>query len=1004
MPGHRGAESTVAAVFVLLAFFLIGPFASDSLGVVGSRLEAAAGPTTSGPSSADDTDGTDGTDENDNTDENGQSQGDATQPQSARPADTAELPKREKFKLEEIFPKESIFGPSAAQLEVSPDGRYAAYLYRPYDERRHGSDIWLIDYEQRSLKRLTSVSVMAQFQESSRQVQHDRVKKAKALIKKQRASAPPGGKKGDKEQVEQSQEQGTEQDEDNQDEDKQDEDKQEEQLEQQEEGQDETKQDETDEQSDQIERDRYGFWRIEDSLETRQLRGDWVDAKDAKETKAPRYSGVSAFTWHPSLPRMLMVSRSDLYEMDIESGQLQRLTKTQGGLSQVAYLPDGSGYTYLEGGRVYRVRFNSHLLEQISPALGSSESIVNYRLSPDGKRLVLTTSQGDGPMSSDRKVTLIRYRQRFADVQEVSRTVSDDKRKERQLKVFLYDFDSALDESAAAAVVFEQKQVDPRDYLSSPSWAPDSQRIAVATYQQASDQFDVRIIDCPYPEVPAETPDEGTAAEQENEGAEKGDEDGTDSSGNEASASELADTGSGQPDDDSEAGSDKAESAEASRKPKFEVQLVYRFLHYGGPNTPRMVQPQFAWDKRYVVLLTEQSGYRHLHLLDCLYHSLQQVTSGPYEVYPIDISKDGQRVFVTTTEEDPARRRIRVIDLKSGQSHRLGATEGSYSSVAVSDDGNRAVANFVTFGERTELVAIDRQAEVEMAVLTDSHPPEAVRLTQDIPTRFDYPNRHGHQIEGWLFHPPGWQASDQRPLLIYVYGGPLGDRKMVTDGAYSNDGYFFARYMADHHGYVTAVIDPRGMSGYGGLFERSNFDQVGKPQVEDLVDGAKFLIASHGVDPKRVAIHGWSFGGFQTQMCLYTAPETFAVGIAGAGPTEWENYNAWYTSGTIGPSQVGKGELKKFSLVPLAKNLQGKLLLVHGVEDSNVLYQDTVAVYRALLEAGKETLVELFIDPTGGHGLGGDVKTLNRYRKYEAFLLQHLGRAAEIEPLAEETP
>jgi dipeptidyl-peptidase-4 len=152
----------------------------------------------------------------------------------------------------------------------------------------------------------------------------------------------------------------------------------------------------------------------------------------------------------------------------------------------------------------------------------------------------------------------------------------------------------------------------------------------------------------------------------------------------------------------------------------------------------------------------------------------------------------------------------------------------------------------------------------------------------------------------------------------------------------------------------------------------------------------RYLIEHHNVDPHRVAIHGWSFGGFQTQMCLYTEPEVFKCGIAGAGPTEWENYNSWYSTGTIGESRAGKTDLAKYSLLPLAKGLKGKLLLVHGMEDSNVLYQDTVRVYAELLDAGKETLVELFLDPTGGHGLGGHVKTLNRYRKYEEFLLRCL--------------
>ena len=152
----------------------------------------------------------------------------------------------------------------------------------------------------------------------------------------------------------------------------------------------------------------------------------------------------------------------------------------------------------------------------------------------------------------------------------------------------------------------------------------------------------------------------------------------------------------------------------------------------------------------------------------------------------------------------------------------------------------------------------------------------------------------------------------------------------MTEGNYQADSYFFARYMAERHGYVTCTIDPRGMSGYGGTFEKANFERVGKPQVEDLVDGVKYLVANLGVDPKRVGIHGWSFGGFQTQMCLYTEPDVFAVGIAGAGPTEWENYNAWYSTGTIGSSRTGQPDLGKFSLLPLAKNLKGKLLLVHG--------------------------------------------------------------------------
>ncbi|MER3466361.1 MAG: hypothetical protein C4340_04280 [Armatimonadota bacterium] len=159
--------------------------------------------------------------------------------------------------------------------------------------------------------------------------------------------------------------------------------------------------------------------------------------------------------------------------------------------------------------------------------------------------------------------------------------------------------------------------------------------------------------------------------------------------------------------------------------------------------------------------------------------------------------------------------------------------------------------------------------------------------------------------------------------------------------------------------------------------------------MEDLVDGVKHLVAQGGIDETKVGVYGWSFGGFQTQMCMYTAPETFTLGIAGAGPTEWQNYNNWYVGGAIGDAK-GKGEtLDKFSLTKLVDKLKSPLLLVHGMEDTNVLFQDTIHVYQALLKAGKGPLVELVVDPTGGHGLGGDINRIQQYRIYEAFILKH---------------
>lgn len=818
---------------------------------------------------------------------------------SSKTEDKSGSEKQEKAKeltLENLFPEKSMFGPSASSTAFSADGRLAAYLYRPRNERRHGSDIWLYDFETKTNQRLTNVVMLAEFEESARKVKDDRLEKAK----KKASSKKSDGKD----------------DEDN----KEDENTGE--------GQDKQKKTESKELSDK-------------EIRERVLN---VSDKDADDEKAPRYSGVSSFTWHPEGHSMLLSIGGDVYQIkNVLEPELERLTQTKERESCIRYLPDGSGYTYVADDVVRKVVFGNHLVEQINPSLGSGLEMSSYSLSPNGERLVIT---GRSPRpSAGRTVDYIRYRDRFAQASSVSRTVSDDKTQPQDVAVFLYDLTKSGIEEAEPIEVFRTKIDDPRDVISSPNWSPDSSRITFCFFDQTKDE--VQILESIFPE-----------AKQ----------------------------------DDGEKKDDKETDKSALKKDQAAT-VVYQFQHFGGPNTPRMVDPEYVWDSRQIVFVSEQSGFRHVHLLDPLYQSVKQLTSGRYEVYPKSLSKDHRRLFVTATKDSSAREMVYSINLKNGRLDRLSKLDGTYSSVAVSNDGKRLLANHVTYGETSRLIRQDKDGNVES--LTDPHSETAKHFTQSVPEFFEYKNRHGHIIKGMVHKPSNWKKTQKHPLLIYVYGGPLGTRKSVVDGSYSSSAYFFNLYMAQKHGYVTVVIDPRGQSGYGGVFEKANYKQVGKPQVEDLVDGVKYLTKAMNIDSKRVGIFGWSFGGFQTQMCLYTAPEVFQVGMAGAGPTEWENYNSWYATGTIGPSGTDKPEQKKYSLLPLAKNLKGKLLLVHGMEDTNVLFQDTVKVYRELLKAGKEVNVELFLDPTGGHGLGGDVKRVNRYRKYEDFLLRTLGKGLE---------
>jgi len=842
--------------------------------------------------------------------------------------DANETTKKE-LQLKDLIPDKSPFGPAASDMAFSHDGRYAAYLYRPYKERRHGSDLYLFDVETAEARRITMASVMAAFQKNTRDVVEDRKKKARTGAGKSDPNTPsrdPDNTKADANDTA-----GKSPDSNDTGGDKQD--------------------------------------RKDADDEQRKLkeRGDWVTDKDADDEKAPRYAGIDSLTWSPVDEELLFLSEGDVYRYKVADGSISRLTHTRDRETSIEWLPDGKGFVFRRSRALMRVLFGNDVERQLDPAFPNGGELSHYSLSPDGARIAFLTRKEvkSGPAS---KVEIADYEGRLMKAKEVERHVSDDPLPEHELRVYIYQLSDTADEQDRLTGVFLGNSRMPSDEIKAPIWSPDSRRMAFLVYEQ--DPELIRIYETrldPAPQAPP-SPD--------NEGKDN--------------ATKDADTAS-----------DKRPEPSKARE-------IYRFLHTGGPNTPRLMQMYYLADNHRIVYLSEQSGFRHLHLLDPLYESTRPLTQGPFEVYPIDITKDHKWIFVRATKETPSQIDVYRVHPETGEMTRLTQAAGVHTEPAVSPDGTKVLTNLAAYATLRELVYIDGDKQTTK-VLTDSHPDAAREFAKHSPEFFDYTNRHGHRIYGMGFKPDNWQPADKRPCVIYFYGGPLGTQKQVTQAAYGESVYAFPWYMAQKHGYAAVTIDPRGNSGYAGVFEKANFEQVGRPQVEDLVDGVKFLTANWGVDPNRVAIHGWSFGGFQTQMCMYTEPNVFAAGIAGAGPTEWENYNSWYTRHAIGRSEPGEATLKKFSLLPLARNLKGHLLLVHGVSDSNVLYQDTVKVYRELLKAGKETLVELFLDPTGGHGLGGDVNKLARYRKYEQFLLRTIGRyepsaTVEIKPAEQDKP
>jgi Dipeptidyl aminopeptidases/acylaminoacyl-peptidases len=642
------------------------------------------------------------------------------------------------------------------------------------------------------------------------------------------------------------------------------------------------------------------------------------------------YAGISEFSWANTKDELLFTYRGDIYRLDLSDLDKEkektpaplRLTRTREGENDIRYTPDDSGFTFARNNNVYRVRFDSPIVEQLNPELPRGMQMQGYVLSPDGTKLVIFSGRRSG---QPRQISYLTFRERFAEAKTTAREVGDDPVKTESY-VFAYDLsdEDPLKKPNADGKpweVFKRPEGEAGDFsFHEEPFSPDGQKFVFAAWKRDAKELTVHVADF------------------------------------------------------------------ATRKRT----VVYKGTSDGEHRSPSMANPFFSPDGSHIAVMLEQSGFRHAHLIDPAMETATQVTRGDFEVYPVRFTKDGKSLIVRSSKEDPSRMDLYRASVPDGALTRLTKQAGTYSGVELSHDGEKAAVQFASWSSLPEMYILAGGKETKV---TDSHAPEAVeRLTRLRPQRFSFKNRHGHTVQGVVTLPPGWKKTEQRPLLIYVYGGPLGTGKQVQDGSFGGD-YRFNTYASETLGYITAVIDPRGSSGYGAVFGKANYEAPGVAQVEDLTDGVKYLIQEYNVDPKKVGVRGWSFGGFQTQMCLYTAPDVFTLGIAGAGPTEWQNYNNWYVGGVIGANKKAE-DLDKYSLTKVAKNLKSPLMLLHGMEDTNVLVQDTIKVYRELLKEGKGPLVELVLDPTGGHGLGGDINAHERYRIYAGFLERHWGKYA----------
>jgi dipeptidyl aminopeptidase/acylaminoacyl peptidase len=368
-----------------------------------------------------------------------------------------------------------------------------------------------------------------------------------------------------------------------------------------------------------------------------------------------------------------------------------------------------------------------------------------------------------------------------------------------------------------------------------------------------------------------------------------------------------------------------------------------------------------------VWLISERSGWLHLYTVPYEGGQPRAITSGQYEVDDVTISGDRKSFYVTTSQESLFERHLYRVPVTGGALTKLTTTAGWHNATP-SPDGTLLADLYSYTNKPTELY-------INSTRVTTSPAPEfATYPWLDVPI-VHFTARDGKSVPAHLYEPENWNGG---PAVIFVHGA--GYLQNIHRG-WSN---YFREYMFHHllreRGYLVIDIDYRASSGYGRDWRTAIYRHMGGVDLDDHVDAAKWLVAEHKVDPKRIGIYGGSYGGFITLMALFTTPDVFAAGAALRPVTDWAHYNHPYTANILNTPQKDPEAYRQSSPIYFAEGLKGALLMCHGVIDVNVHFQDTVRLAQRLIELRKENW-EVAMYPLEDHGFVEPTSWADEYKR-----------------------
>ena len=398
------------------------------------------------------------------------------------------------------------------------------------------------------------------------------------------------------------------------------------------------------------------------------------------------------------------------------------------------------------------------------------------------------------------------------------------------------------------------------------------------------------------------------------------------------------------------------------------------------------VLPQTLITDNHLLLSSERSGYSSIYVYALNGQLVRTVTNGVItDVYGFDEATGD--LFYAALPDGPLNKKV-YVSRRNGKTDCLTPADGwstaifakNFKSMLVnhSDINTPPTTTLQQIGGKDSKSLIDNRKLANKYNAYDMGKKEL----------FTFTTGEGVKLYGWMIKPRDFTPQKRYPVIMYQYGGPGSQQVRNAWGlGMSGQGAILEQYLAQQ-GYICVCVDNRGTGGRGAEFEKCIYLRLGELEARDQVETALWLGQQSYVDKDRIAIWGWSYGGWNTLMSMSEGRPVFRAGIAIAPPTCWRFYDSIYTERFMRTPQENTSGYDEVCPIARADKLHGALLLCHGLADDNVHYQNTAEYVEALVQADKD--FRQLVYTNRNHGIGGGNTRNHLFRQCVDFFRQHL--------------